>query len=189
VIPGRVILGTADGCWVAPALCSPWYGRLGFCSLHTADYSWSQLLSTVQQCACGRGYLRAADGPSFCTLANGVVVQMIYCTNNGRILLANSNQRYFNKLVKIPCHKTPYRCPRRLNLSSQSSRSCAGPNIKALKDKDLEFANGIRAFVGHRRNTEAPCTYCPKVVQSASFLRRRGGVRWVAALICACRGS
>src|SRR5215216_106166 len=66
----------------------------------------------------------------------------------GRILLANSNQWYFNSLVKRPCHKTPYRCPHRLNLSSQSSRSCALPNIKALKDKDLEFANSIRALVG-----------------------------------------
>ena len=37
-------------------------------------------------------------------------------------------------------------CPHRLNLSSQSSRSCALPNIKALKDKDLEFANSIAAF-------------------------------------------
>src|SRR5215217_8066221 len=63
------------------------------------------------------------------------------CKENGRILLANSNQWYFNNLVKRPCHKTPYRCPHRLNLSSQSSRSCALPNIKALKDKDLEFAN------------------------------------------------
>jgi hypothetical protein len=33
-----------------------------------------------------------------------------------------------------------------LDLSSQSSRSCALPNIKALKDKDLEFANSIGAF-------------------------------------------
>src|SRR4029450_4772245 len=65
---------------------------------------------------------------------------------NFRILLANSNQWYFNKLVKILCHKTPYRCPHRLNLSSQSSRSCAGPNIKILKDKDLEFANSSRGF-------------------------------------------
>ena len=65
---------------------------------------------------------------------------------NEGILLANSNQWYFNKLVKIPCHKTPYRCPHRLNLSSQSSRSCAGPNIKVLKDKDLEFANSIRGI-------------------------------------------
>src|SRR4029450_2051918 len=63
------------------------------------------------------------------------------------ILLANSNQWYFNKLVKIPCHKTPYRCLHRLNLCSQSSRSCAGPNIKVLKDKDLEFANSIGTFV------------------------------------------
>src|SRR5215471_9697548 len=38
----------------------------------------------VQQCAWGRGYLRAADGSSFCTLADGVVGQMIRCTNNGR---------------------------------------------------------------------------------------------------------
>src|SRR5262249_49299409 len=63
---------------------------------------------------------------------------------NALILLANSNQWYFNSLVKRPCHKTPYRCPHRLNLSSQSSRSCALPNIKTLKDKDLEFANSIR---------------------------------------------
>jgi hypothetical protein len=34
-----------------------------------------------------------------------------------------------------------------LNLSSQSSRSCAGPNIKVLKDKDLEFANSN--YSGH----------------------------------------
>src|SRR5215217_823770 len=35
------------------------------------------------------------------------------------------------------------RCPHRLNLSFQSSRSCALPNIKLLKDKDLEFSNSI----------------------------------------------
>ena len=50
----------------------------------------------VQQCACGRGYLRAADGASFCTLADGVVVQMIRCTNNGRILLANPDSTGFS---------------------------------------------------------------------------------------------
>src|SRR5215211_4753426 len=71
-----------------------------------------------------------------------------------KILLANSNQWYFNKLVKIPCHKTPYRCPHRLNLSSQSSRSCAGPNIKVLKDKVLEFANSIRTFFA-----TTPCSH------------------------------
>jgi len=38
------------------------------------------------------------------------------------------------------------RCPHRLNLSFQSSRSCALPNIKVLKYKDLEFANSIRLF-------------------------------------------
>ena len=43
----------------------------------------SRVLSTVQNFACGRGYLRAADVSSFCTLADGVVVQMIHCTNNG----------------------------------------------------------------------------------------------------------
>src|SRR5262249_42699372 len=47
------------------------------------------------------------------------------------------------KTVKKPCHKTHCRCPHRLNLSFQSSRSCALPNIKILKDKDLEFANSI----------------------------------------------
>jgi hypothetical protein len=68
------------------------------------------------------------------------------CLQNEGILLANSNQWCFNKLVKIPCHRTPYRCTHRLNLSSQSSRSCAETNIKVLKDKDLEFANSIRRF-------------------------------------------
>jgi hypothetical protein len=38
------------------------------------------------------------------------------------------------------------RCPHRLNLSFRSGRSCALPNIKVLKDKDLEFANSIRPF-------------------------------------------
>jgi hypothetical protein len=37
----------------------------------------------VQKCAWGRGYVRAADGSSFCTQADGVVVQMFCCTNNG----------------------------------------------------------------------------------------------------------
>ena len=68
------------------------------------------------------------------------------CVKNLPILLANSNQLYFNSLVKTPCHEMPYRCPHRLNLSSHSSRSCAGPNIKMLKDKDLEFANSIVEF-------------------------------------------
>src|SRR5262249_35563712 len=70
-------------------------------------------------------------------------VSVLFVSKIGGILLANSNQWYFNSLVKRPCHKTPYRCPHRLNLSSQSSRSCALPNIKTLKDKDLEFANSI----------------------------------------------
>jgi hypothetical protein len=43
----------------------------------------------------------------------------------------------------------PYRGPHRLNLSFQSSRSCALPNIKVLKDKDLEFANSIRPLSAH----------------------------------------
>src|SRR4029434_2950069 len=73
-----------------------------------------------------------------------MVVYNSTCPLNGRILLAHSNQLYFNNLVKTPCHKTPYRCPHRLSLSSQSSRSCAGLKIKVLKDKDLEFANSIR---------------------------------------------
>src|SRR2546428_12660925 len=65
---------------------------------------------------------------------------------NDRILLANYNPWYFNSLVKTPCRKTPYRCPHRLNLSSQPSCSCADLNIKILKDKDLEFANSIGRF-------------------------------------------
>src|SRR6266852_658353 len=62
----------------------------------------------------------------------------------GGILSANYNPWYFNNLVKTPCRKTPYRCPHRLNLSSQPSCFCAWLNIKMLKDKDLEFANSIR---------------------------------------------
>src|SRR5262249_20324506 len=70
------------------------------------------------------------------------------CPEIARILLANSNQWYFNNLVKNPCHKTHCRCPHHLKLSFKSSRSCALPNIKLLKDKDLEFANSIRPFMG-----------------------------------------
>jgi hypothetical protein len=99
----------------------------------------------VQQPPAGRGYLHAADVSSFWTESDGVSTHMGRYANNGRILLANSNQLYFNNLVKIPCHKTPYRCPHRLSLSSQSSRSCTGLKIKALKDKGLEFANSIRS--------------------------------------------
>ena len=40
-------------------------------------------------------------------------------SKKGGILLANSNQLYFNNLVKTLCHKTSYRCPHRLNLTSQ----------------------------------------------------------------------
>src|SRR5262245_10322199 len=50
------------------------------------DDTSSQVLSTVQTLVCGRGYLRAAAGSSFCTPADGVVVQMIYCADNGRFL-------------------------------------------------------------------------------------------------------
>jgi hypothetical protein len=48
----------------------------------------------VQQCACGRGYRRAADVSSFCTLADGVIVQMICCTNNGRLFYRSALSRY-----------------------------------------------------------------------------------------------
>src|SRR5262249_28249565 len=72
------------------------------------------------------------------------------CPAKFTILLANSNQWYFNNLVKNPCHKTHCRCPHRLNLSFQSSRSCALPNIKVLKDKDLEFANSIVHSTGQQ---------------------------------------
>jgi len=41
------------------------------------------VLSTVRNFSCGRDYLRAADVSSFCTLADGVGVQMIRGTNNG----------------------------------------------------------------------------------------------------------
>jgi hypothetical protein len=33
-----------------------------------------------------------------------------------------------------------------MNRKPESSRSCALPNIKVLKDKDLEFANSIGSF-------------------------------------------
>src|SRR5215813_12845037 len=96
--------------------------------------------------ACPSPLLHTVTASGFCTAPARVIGYISPYPQNGRILLANSNQWYFNKLVKIPCHKTPYRCPHRLNLSSQSNRSCAEPNIKVLKDKDLEFANSIRAF-------------------------------------------
>src|SRR6516165_7791704 len=51
-----------------------------------------------------------------------------------------------SSLVKKPCHKTHCQCPHRVNLSFQSSCSCALPNIKVLKDKDLEFTNSIPPF-------------------------------------------
>ena len=47
------------------------------------DNNWSDVFLTVQKFAGGRGYRRAADVSSFCTLADRVVVQMIRCTNNG----------------------------------------------------------------------------------------------------------
>src|SRR5262245_2824812 len=94
----------------------------------------------------GQGYLDTVVGTSYCTVEAVLIEHWPLCRVNGRILLANSNQWYFNNLVKNPCHKTHCRCPHRLNLSFQSSRSCALPNIKVLKDKDLEFANSIRAF-------------------------------------------
>src|SRR5215470_2807455 len=80
-------------------------------------------------------------------------------SKNGWILLANSNQWHFNNLVKKPCHETHCRCPHRLHLSFQSSRSCALPSIKVLKDKDLEFANSIRVFA-------ALLVTCPPTVLS-----------------------
>ena len=63
--------------------------------------AWKAMLTAVGPMCCqpsrilrvGRAYLRAADVSSFCTPADGVVVQMIYCTDNGRILLANLLQR------------------------------------------------------------------------------------------------
>jgi hypothetical protein len=51
----------------------------------------------------------------------------------------------------------PYRRPHCLNLSSQSSRSCDGPNIKLLKDKGLEFANSIRRVFATRVRGIAVC--------------------------------
>src|SRR5678816_1850457 len=106
-----------------------------------------------------RGFRHRVSGAGFWTQRRVVSRHKGRCALNGRILLANSNQWYFNKLVKIPCHKTPYRCPHRLNLSSQSSRSCAGPNIKMLKDKDLEFANSIPPILDTSFFIIAVCKY------------------------------
>ena len=75
------------------------------------------------------------------------------------ILLANSNQLYFNNLVKTPWHKTSYRCPHRLNLTSQCSRSCAHLNSKPLNDKDLEFANSIPPIFATSLCKIAGCNY------------------------------
>src|SRR5215510_2653720 len=69
-----------------------------------------------------------------------------HCRKKGRHTVGEFNQLYFNSLVKASYQKTPYRCSYRLSLSAQASRSCAGPNIKVLKDKDLEFANSIPPF-------------------------------------------
>src|SRR5215470_13295674 len=80
-----------------------------------------------------------------------VLGEQAIVSKKGGILLANSNQLYFNNLVKSLCHKTSYRCPHRLNLTSQCSRSCAHLNIKTLKDKALEFANSIREGFKTRR--------------------------------------
>ena len=62
--------------------------------------------STVQNFACGRGYLRAADVSSFSTLADGVVVQVIYCTDNGRFcalsdILATSPYNLANSRIMM----------------------------------------------------------------------------------------
>ena len=80
-------------------------------------------------------------------------------SQNPQILLANFNQWYFNNLVKKPRHKTHCRCPHRLDLSFQSSRSCALPNIKVLKDKDLEFANSIGWFLAKVREAMRMATW------------------------------
>src|SRR5262245_53173928 len=60
--------------------------------LSSPDNIGNHLWSTVQQCVCGRGYLRAADVSSFWTLADGVVGQMINCTNNGRFLVESVDE-------------------------------------------------------------------------------------------------
>src|SRR5215470_1197537 len=77
---GRAIAVCVEGGLVA--------GAVGDQSIHDRrlerDHTPTAVLSAVQQCACGRGYLRAADVTSFWTLADGVVGQMIRCTETGR---------------------------------------------------------------------------------------------------------
>src|SRR5215813_15482462 len=91
------------------------------------------------------GWRGSSENPAFFSrCAKDANVDPAEVSKNGPILLANSNQWYCNNLVKKPCHKTYCQCPHRLNLRFQSSRSCALPNIKMLKDKGLEFANSIR---------------------------------------------
>ena len=79
-----------------PACCLPWWWSTGAHQEHSVScyhHGWGSdnipfdVLSTIQKFVCGRGYLRAVDVSSFCTPADGVIGQMISCTNNGRILL------------------------------------------------------------------------------------------------------
>src|SRR5215472_10027978 len=61
----------------------------------------------VQQCAWGRGYLRAADAVSFWTLADGVVGQMIRCTHNG--WLSTYGEREKDSLESMVASRPPTR--------------------------------------------------------------------------------
>jgi len=77
-----------------PCKWEPWGGNLqGSPHRNPLMRSVVEACRAVQQCACGRGYRRAADGSSFCTLAHGVVGQMICCTDNGRFLVALRQER------------------------------------------------------------------------------------------------
>src|SRR5262245_18470360 len=69
------------------------------------DDTSSHVLSTVQKLVCGWGYLRAADGASFCTLADGVVGQMIRCTNTGRFFETPHAPTH------LPCQRLLTSCP------------------------------------------------------------------------------
>src|SRR5262245_5735763 len=115
-----------------------------------------------------------------------VPILALRCVSSRQILSANSNQWYFNSLVKKPCHKTHCRCPHRLNLSFQSSRACAFPNIKVLKDKDLEFANSIRrvfetiVVVHAREGTENQAALTDSPVETPAATRP--ALIWVLTL-------
>src|SRR4029450_12936980 len=88
-----------------------------------------------------------------------------------RILLVNSNQWYFNNLVKKPCHKTHCRCPHRLNLSFQSSRSCALP----VKFRRTQYPHHKNQHIPEKSGITCPMQSTHSNVNSISDLPTGNG--------------